>query len=924
MLARVRGAAGPAAALREICGNNKASTLDKLLCKLEENEPEMATSQEDECVICVNARATMQTFPCSHRVVCRKCFVKTIQMAVSQRLLPLRCVICRSKILRLKQGVSGGVVLPTSASQYCMQGPSGSGANKWDVPASASLYSMSSGASSLSGTNFEIKIENDTTLNIGIADHQTTNLSTESERVEGSKNKNKSNYETTPHSKNIALEEEILELKTKIPKNSSNVEIVGELETDMKAKSLKARRQSKDVTQMLDELKTREEKLKFTFKSLDSKKIIIESETKDAMRELWDLVEEKNKIISRLRMDLDRAKNECEAAAEHVRQVQHDHRVTSDELRKREKKIERLTKDSEGSHDRNFALETALREQKAANEEQEKLNLKLKADLKSAKLTVRTGERTVVELQTRAAEREKELSDQISALQHDFNQGKHELERVRRESALERGQLKEQRRQSIQQLEAVRSEREKNETDLKRKLDLAEASKKTLFTESENLKERLISAKREFAEKEAHLSGLVDKSRDKEQSLQAELANLRQECTHFRKNSETAQRTASEINNQFTENRRASLAQIESLKSQNQLKITELMSKLKSTESERNELASEIKELRASFAAIQTELEAKQSELTEHQGQSKNRESSLRKEIEKLKQQCHDYCKKLGISRRDSEILLNESQQRLVETRRQSEADQARTMGIIADLESKRRDSELKIVDLETELDSRNDDLQGNEEVLRERDIQIKKLEVKVAEKEQEIEKLRSLCERTKRDHERSKNTEKRNSEMEVSHRKQSADTIASLQAEVLHLKLQLQSCETVIERLNSEIADLVNQHQASQTKLQNLGNVVKENDKLIHKKSSENANFRIELAELRQKLKDYEDQESSAASGLLVLENSESSSSVTEERTRVTSRYRPDMQPLYVQFNARTHNVTKVTVNHNKINNDE
>jgi hypothetical protein len=91
----------------------------------------------------------MQTFPCSHRVVCRKCFVKTIQMAVMQRMLPLRCVICRSKILRLKQGVTGGISLPTSASQYCM----GVG-SKWEVPASASLYSMSSGASSLSGNYF--------------------------------------------------------------------------------------------------------------------------------------------------------------------------------------------------------------------------------------------------------------------------------------------------------------------------------------------------------------------------------------------------------------------------------------------------------------------------------------------------------------------------------------------------------------------------------------------------------------------------------------------------------------------------------------------------------------------------------------------------------------------------------------------------
>lgn len=51
----------------------------------------------------------MQTFPCGHRVVCRKCFVKTIQMVVSQRMLPLRCVICRAKVLRLKQTTTGGL-----------------------------------------------------------------------------------------------------------------------------------------------------------------------------------------------------------------------------------------------------------------------------------------------------------------------------------------------------------------------------------------------------------------------------------------------------------------------------------------------------------------------------------------------------------------------------------------------------------------------------------------------------------------------------------------------------------------------------------------------------------------------------------------------------------------------------------------------
>ncbi|XP_023288955.1 chromatin assembly factor 1 subunit A [Orussus abietinus] len=142
--------------------------IDKLLTKLEENEPEMASSQEDECVICVNARATMQTAPCGHRVVCRRCFVKTIQMAVSQRLLPLRCVICRAKILRLKQtliprdySMSGkSWVLPQSASAYSMGtgvsvGVSGPG-GRWStgsVPASASLYSMASGSSSISGVS---------------------------------------------------------------------------------------------------------------------------------------------------------------------------------------------------------------------------------------------------------------------------------------------------------------------------------------------------------------------------------------------------------------------------------------------------------------------------------------------------------------------------------------------------------------------------------------------------------------------------------------------------------------------------------------------------------------------------------------------------------------------------------------------------
>ncbi|KAK8750083.1 hypothetical protein OTU49_015233 [Cherax quadricarinatus] len=103
-------------------------------------------TQEEECVICVNAKATMQTFPCGHRVVCRKCFVKTIQVAVSQRLLPLRCVVCRAKILRLRQ--ARDAPFPTSISQYSMAAVAATGRC---MPASSSLYSFGSGSSGISG-----------------------------------------------------------------------------------------------------------------------------------------------------------------------------------------------------------------------------------------------------------------------------------------------------------------------------------------------------------------------------------------------------------------------------------------------------------------------------------------------------------------------------------------------------------------------------------------------------------------------------------------------------------------------------------------------------------------------------------------------------------------------------------------------------
>ncbi|KAJ6646021.1 hypothetical protein Bhyg_01230 [Pseudolycoriella hygida] len=136
--------------------------MDKLLNRLEESEPEPPTSQEDECVICINAKATMQTSPCGHRVVCRRCFVKTIQSAVAQRLLPLRCVICRARVNRLTSS-SGTWRIQESASSYSVgtnkswstlgSSPSSYSVGAGRVAQSSSLYSMSSGSSCISGNS---------------------------------------------------------------------------------------------------------------------------------------------------------------------------------------------------------------------------------------------------------------------------------------------------------------------------------------------------------------------------------------------------------------------------------------------------------------------------------------------------------------------------------------------------------------------------------------------------------------------------------------------------------------------------------------------------------------------------------------------------------------------------------------------------
>ncbi|EDV26779.1 hypothetical protein TrispH2_004764 [Trichoplax sp. H2] len=78
--------------------------IDKLLVALEAHENEIVSDSHDqECVACTVAKASTTTYPCGHNYLCRRCFIKTIQVAVAQRNLPLRCVMCRSVIETLKK-----------------------------------------------------------------------------------------------------------------------------------------------------------------------------------------------------------------------------------------------------------------------------------------------------------------------------------------------------------------------------------------------------------------------------------------------------------------------------------------------------------------------------------------------------------------------------------------------------------------------------------------------------------------------------------------------------------------------------------------------------------------------------------------------------------------------------------------------------
>ncbi|PFX28420.1 uncharacterized protein LOC111326235 [Stylophora pistillata] len=75
--------------------------LEQLLGSLDNFQPELPDTEDDECIVCNSAKAIIQTYPCKHRVLCRRCFVRTLQVAVNDLNLPLKCVVCRTRIQTL-------------------------------------------------------------------------------------------------------------------------------------------------------------------------------------------------------------------------------------------------------------------------------------------------------------------------------------------------------------------------------------------------------------------------------------------------------------------------------------------------------------------------------------------------------------------------------------------------------------------------------------------------------------------------------------------------------------------------------------------------------------------------------------------------------------------------------------------------------
>ncbi|KFD66655.1 hypothetical protein M514_02909 [Trichuris suis] len=63
--------------------NRMQSSVACMLNRISGSPDDVPSCPEEECVVCLTNRASLQTFPCGHMVLCRKCFVKTVQLDIA-------------------------------------------------------------------------------------------------------------------------------------------------------------------------------------------------------------------------------------------------------------------------------------------------------------------------------------------------------------------------------------------------------------------------------------------------------------------------------------------------------------------------------------------------------------------------------------------------------------------------------------------------------------------------------------------------------------------------------------------------------------------------------------------------------------------------------------------------------------------------
>jgi len=81
------------------------AAIERFMAKLDVEPDPPVGPGDDECVVCRQVCATVRTFPCAHRVLCRRCMAKMVQISIQEGHRHIGCVVCRTPIARVRKQV---------------------------------------------------------------------------------------------------------------------------------------------------------------------------------------------------------------------------------------------------------------------------------------------------------------------------------------------------------------------------------------------------------------------------------------------------------------------------------------------------------------------------------------------------------------------------------------------------------------------------------------------------------------------------------------------------------------------------------------------------------------------------------------------------------------------------------------------------